>query len=401
MVTMKPFVHFTGSTITYTEGGTQPTVGIQVVGIVPASFNITLAVAGTATGGGGDYTLTNATIPIPAGDYGLGRVFNAPLSLVDDAVIENNKTLVLTIPASTSASPYVLAHTTACGTAPNNQLTVNIIDNDIDLLTTKTSSTAAPLYIASPPAAAPYTYTYTVTYRNNTAATTGASTTAHNVTAAISDPVPAGVIFNSWTCTPSGTAGTACPGAIGSGSGAISGNAVLPAGGILTYVITSTLAGPTCAAITNVSTITTPAGFGEGTSVQPGYTSPAPGGTENNTANVSVTPQCTDLRISKSNTSIPTDRLDGDTDTVTSGLPTTYTLFVENAGPAVNGAVIKDTVGIGLTCPTTATVTCSGSNPSICPSATYTVANLTGTGITLGNFPANATATLTFTCTVN
>ena len=177
----------------------------------------------------------------------------------------------------------------------------------------------------------------------------------------------------------------------------------LPAGGTVTYAVTATLAGRTCDPINNTSTISVPSGFTEGTSVQSGFTSPTPPSppSSNNTASASVTPKCTDLRISKSNTSTPTNRLDLPTYTVTSGLTTTYTLLVENGTPAVSGAVIKDTVGSGLNCPSTATVTCTGSNPSICPSATYTVANLTGAGITLGNMPANSTATLTFSCTVN
>lgn len=113
-----------------------------------------------------------------------------------------------------------------------------------------------------------------------------------------------------------------------------------------------------------------------------------------------VTPRCTDLLISKTNTTA-SGATDQASDTVTSGNPTTYILRVENKGAAVTGAVIQDTPDTaGLTCPGTAVVTCTGSSASICPSATYTVANLTGSGIVLGNFPSNATATLSFTCTV-
>lgn len=69
---LKPFVQFTGATLTYTEGGTQPTVGIQIVGVVPAGFSVPLTVSGTATGSGSDYSLPSAAINIPASDYGEG-----------------------------------------------------------------------------------------------------------------------------------------------------------------------------------------------------------------------------------------------------------------------------------------------------------------------------------------
>ncbi len=379
-------------------------MGVNVVGVVPSPFTVNLAVntslttastGGNLATGGNDYTLTSSTISIPAGDYGLGRTFDVALTFNDDTVIENNETLTLSIPtpANPVTAPYVIANTTICGNPPNREATITIHDNDIDLLTTKSVSTATPLYGTA--------FTYNVAYTNNTGRPTVAPLTTHDVTTAITDPVPSGLTFSAWTCTASGTTGTACPAS--SGTGPITGNAVLPAGGTVTYAVTATLAGRICDPINNTSTISVPSGFTEGTSVQSGFTSPTPPSppSSNNTASASVTPKCTDLRISKSNTSTPTNRLDLPTDTVTSGLTTTYTLLVENGTPAVSGAVIKDTVGSGLNCPSTATVTCNGSNASICPSATYTVANLTGAGITLGNMPANSTATLTFSCTVN
>lgn len=385
-LTLKPFLQFSTATTTYTEGGTQPTVGLHIVGDVPTTFTVTLVVSGTATGAGSDYTLTNATITIPAADYGEGQTFNAPLTFVNDAVIENNETLILTIPASTSSSPYVLASTTACGITPNSSITVTIIDNDVDLSTTKSVSTAAPLY-GTP-------FTYTVTYRNNTGTPTIAPLTSHDVTAAISDPVPSGLTFTSWTCA--GTGGGTCPAA--SGSGAISGNADLPAGSSVTYQVTATLAGHTCAAISNVSTITTPAGFTESSAVQSGFSNPAtPGGATNNSASVSVTPQCTDLRITKTNT--PASGVnDQASDTVSSGANTTYSLVVTNTGPAVTGAIVTDQPNAaGLTCPATGTVSCTG---SACLAASYPASTLTGTGITLGTLPTNGSATLTLICQV-
>ncbi len=393
-VTLKPYLQFAGlSTLTYTEGQTNPpTVNIQVVGVVPAGgFTLPLTVTGTASSGS-DYTLTS-TITIPAGDFGEGTLVNVPLTFLDDTVIENNETLILTIPDSVPSSPYVLAHTEDCGAEPNNRVTINLYDNDIDLLTDKSPSTDTPLY-GTP-------FTYTVTFTNRTAPTTSPAT-SHDVTTAISDPVPAGLTFSSWTCAASGTAGTACPGGITSGSGAISGNAVLPAGGTVTYTVTATLAGRTCDAISNTSTISVPAGFTEGTSVQSGYNSPPPTSSpsDNNTASASVTPRCTNLRISKTNTAT-TNHLDAPSDTLQSGQSTTYTLLVENGTPAVTGAVIRDVPGTGITCPAAGTVvTCTGSG-SACTSPTYPMSDLTGAGITLGTLPANGSVTMSFTCTVN
>lgn len=324
-------------------------------------------------------------------------MFNAPLTFVDDTVIENNETLVLTIAASTDSSPYVLANTSACGQATNNRMTVTIIDNDVDLRTTKTSSANAPLF-GTP-------FTYTVTYNNNTGAPTVAPLTAHNVIAPISDPVPAGLTFTSWTCT--GANGGVCPAA--SGSGAISGNANLPAGGSITYTVTATLAAASCTAITNTSTITTPTtpapGFQEGTSVQAGFTSPAPGGTANNTVSAAVTPACADLAITKSNTYTTAQPNDLPADTLTSGTNTTYTLVVTNNGPvAVSGAVVTDAPTSGLTCPgagNPATLTCSSTVGTGCAGPTYPIADLLGSGITLTNLPPNQSVTLTMTCRVN
>lgn len=396
-ITIKPYVQFAGGlpTLTYTEGGTTPTVNLQIVGVVPTGgFTLPLTVTGTASLGS-DYTLTS-NITIPAGDFSAGTLVNVPLTLLNDTVIENDETLVLTIPDSAPTSPYVLANTNACGAQPLNRITINILDNDIDVLTTKSVSTTAPLYGIP--------FTYTVAYTNNTGATSATNpspppatirTTSHDVTTAISDPVPTGLTFSSWTCEATGTAGTACPAA--NGIGAITGNAVLPAGGTVTYKVTATLTDRTCAVINNTSTISVPSGFTEGTSVQSDFTSPPPGGAANNTATVSVTPQCTDLRISKTNTATG-NNLDAPSDTLTSGQNTTYTLLVQNGTPAVTGAVIRDTPGAGITCPATGTVTCAG---SACLAPTYQVSNLTGSGITLGTLPANGSVTLTFSCTVN
>lgn len=106
------------------------------------------------------------------------------------------------------------------------------------------------------------------------------------------------------------------------------------------------------------------------------------------TATVVVAPSV-DLSITKTNGA----------DAVTSGDTITYTLVVSNAGPdAATGAVVSDTPGAGLTCPATNVVTISGDG---IPAGSFTISDLTTTGITLGTLGDGQSATITYTCTVN
>ena len=251
-VTLKPFLHFAGgaSNVSFVEGETAPTINVRIVGTVTSGFTIPLTVGGTATrgttatpGANDDYILTaaNATITVPAGDYGAGQNINIPITFLSDTVVENNETITFTIPTGSSL-PYVVANTDECAGVAIGEMTINILDNDVDLRISKTNTPA----------------------------------------------------------------------------------------------------------------------------VQP---------------------------------------LDQAADTVTSGQNVTYTLLVENGARAVSGAVIQDQAVSGITCPApapaSASVTCTASSGPACTSATYPVSTLTGSGIVLGNMPANSTVTLTFTCRVN
>lgn len=297
-ITIRPLIEFESATYSQPEQGPVTNVRVRIVGIVPpGGITVPLTTSGTATLSS-DYTL--GTFTIPAGDYGTGTTVDVPLTVVNDTLVENNETVILTIPPHSASSSYVLGSTSLCGGVAIGSATLTIVDNDVDLLTTKATSTATP--------AAGVPFTFTVTYRNNTAAPTVAPANAHDVGAAsVADAVPTGLTFGAWTCTASG--GASCPGGTvnGStnGSGAIGGTAALPAGsggagGQITYTITATAGGPpNCAAITNTSTISTPAAFQEGSAVQGGFASPAAGGTANNMASAIVTPVCTTLRLVK------------------------------------------------------------------------------------------------------
>ena len=90
---------------------------------------------------------------------------------------------------------------------------------------------------------------YTVTFSNpGAAAANGAQ---------LSDPVPAGVASQTWTCA--GEGGAVCP--AGSGSGPITGTVTtFPAGGRLIYTVTATLTSTPPATLTNNAQITPPTG---------------------------------------------------------------------------------------------------------------------------------------------
>jgi uncharacterized repeat protein (TIGR01451 family) len=107
-----------------------------------------------------------------------------------------------------------------------------------------------------------------------------------------------------------------------------------------------------------------------------------------NIATITVAPSI-DLRVTKS---------DG-VSQIFSGSSVTYTVVVTNLGPdAVTGARVTDQVGARVTCPGTNTVIISGSGV---PAGSYTIANLTGTGIGLGTLNSGQSTTLTYVCQIN
>ncbi len=108
----------------------------------------------------------------------------------------------------------------------------------------------------------------------------------------------------------------------------------------------------------------------------------------NSTATVTVAPSA-DLQIVKSN----------GVSTVTSGSTVTYTVTVTNLGTdTITGAVVTDVVGAGLTCPAGNAVTIAGSG---IPAGSFTIANLTGSGIVLGTLSSGQSAVLSYSCQVN
>lgn len=400
-IALKPYVEFVGGAGSDTEGGVYSPPRIKVVGTVPAGgLTLNLTVSGTAAFGGkfnygGTTTLVVASgtasalnVTIPAGNYSdavANNIFNLPIRLVDNAVVEDNTTVVMTMPANLPASPFVNANATVCGGAFNPVYIHTVVDTDIDLQTTKTSSPAAAQPIGS-------TLTYTVTYANVTPLVlTLAPLTGHNAqTVTISDLQPVGVTFATWACT---AAGTTCPAA--SGSGSIAQTANLPVSSTLTYVVQAVVFSDTyCgSAVTNTSTIagtaTSPLGASltEGTSVQgnPGYVF------KPNTATASnpILP-CANLNITKTN----------NVNTLVAGQTVVYDVVVTNAGPsAANNAVLRDPVAAGLVC---TAVACTGfTGLAACPiPVNVTLGLLQGSGILLDTLPANSGLNFQVTCGV-
>jgi uncharacterized repeat protein (TIGR01451 family) len=400
-IQLKPYIDFVSSTTSRVEGNTGSMPQIKVVGIVPAGgLSLTLTVSGNASFGAdfdytGSTTLTGISgnsvslnVTVPPGNYSdaVGNnIFTLPINIIDDAAIEDNETITLTMPPNGASSNFVNANATICGGAFNTTVTHTIIDNDIDLRATKSTSASGTLTVGS-------TVFYTLSFANLTPAVlTLAPLTAHDAaTVTIADPAPAGITLGAWTCTASGTV---CP--VASGSGAISQSVNLPVGASLTYQLQATL-GPASQClqnVTNTASVSTsalsPSGasLSEGSSVQ-GNASYA---FATNTASIShLMASCAELSISKSN----------GVNTLTAGQNTSYTLIVSNAGPAhANNALLKDPAAAGLSC---TSIACSASTGAAsCGSlGAVSLALLQGSGIVLNNFPANSSYTFTVNCGV-
>jgi uncharacterized repeat protein (TIGR01451 family) len=395
-ITLKPVLQLTSSTFTTREGQptTQPT--ITIVGTVPAGglpLVINVA-AGTATLGT-DFT-ANTAFTIPAGSYSTPTAIplTGVLDVLDDDVVEDNETINLTVGTSPG---YVLSSTTTCNAAAQATATVIILDNDVDVRTTKSASNANP--------APGGTTTFTVTYRNHTARPTTGDLTAHDATVTLADALPAGFTAFSWTCAASGSPAPTCPAA--SGTGAIGAAAILPAGnagaagGTLTYTITGTVGTSACAATTNTASATLTGVFAEGNSAQAGFTTPAPGGSANNSASVAIDPGC--LTLSKTTvggTGGPftfaltnTAQAAGTATTATAGTPV-----------QVDGNAAAGTQPFGVSAPGTAITINETAIPAgfllataTCSDGVATVGSLSGTTYTI---PAGSVTPGTdYTCT--
>ena len=400
-IQLRPFIEFVSASSSNAEGAVNTPPRFKVVGSVPAGgLSVTLTVGGGATFGL-DYDYTAATtltgitgtsaslrVTVPAGNYSdalANNIFSLPINIINDTVIENNKTISFTMPPNGPTQNFVNANATTCGGAFLSTTTHTVIDNDIDLRATKSTGASGTLTTGT-------TLSYTLTFANVTPAVlTVAPLNGHDAaTVTIADPVAKGIILGAWTCTASGTS---CPAA--TGSGPILQSVNLPVGASLTYQVQATLGGATqcLQGVTNTASISTTAlspsgvGLSEGTSVQssPSYTF------QTNTASVShLLASCAELSITKSN----------GVSTLTAGQGATYSVVISNAGPAdASNAILKDPEVSGLSC---SAVSCSStSGAAACGSlGAVNIGLLQGSGIVLNSFPANSSYTFTVSCGV-
>ena len=383
-----PFVEFVAANLNTREGDSAQVPRVRVMGVAEAPFDIVINVTGGTAVHGVDYSGpagASFAVTIPAGDYGTGREFELGLDSIDDDIIEDNKTLALSIVPS--AADFNIASTETCGFSGQGTLLWTIVDDDVDLAVTKSVNNATP--------AQGETFEYTVEYSNNTARPSIAPLDAHDVMATLLDTPPAGVVFGNWTCAASG--GAACPAA--AGAGALNLSAMLPAGngaagGMLTYVIEATLDADCATDVTNTATIAVPAQRQEGSAVAPGFVSPAAGGTANNSATADVAQRCPALGLVKQVN--PTAATMGDT--------VVYTLQVSNTGLApADGAVVTDPgVPGSLTCSSldcSVTAGAAACPDGVSPGQALTPAQLVA-GMTIPILPAGAAIEIELTCTV-
>lgn len=205
------------------------------------------------------------------------------------------------------------------------------------------------------------TLTYTILVGNASGVAAGSTT--------LTDPLPAGITAFSWSCAASG--GATCPNA--SGSGALNQTIPsLPAGGLLTYTVTATVAANPPASIANTATVTPPTG---GTCDSDGCVAVATVGT------------AAVVRIEKSTTAsavIPNSTM-------------TYTVTVTNTGASpADGTHVDDTIPADFA---SANWSCASSGGAVCPNASgsgnidETIAVLPAGGVVTYTITVVATAT--------
>lgn len=198
----------------------------------------------------------------------------------------------------------------------------------------------------------------------------------------IQDTFPAGVASASWACSVvnpgSATLVPTSCGTTPAGTGNINTTVSLSLNATVRYDITATLSSTFSGTLTNTGRAT----------ITALVTDPNPG---NNTQTVTstVTPAA-NLSITKTNS----------VSTLVAGSTTTYTVTVNNSGPAnATNTVVTDPATTGLSC---TSVTCSvASGAAVCPvPPALSIANLQGSGVPIATFPANSSLSFLVTCSV-
>jgi uncharacterized repeat protein (TIGR01451 family) len=363
-LTLKPYIEFNTPPASGLESVASPSaLGIKVSGNIPTSFTVPITVTGGTATRGTDYTTPGGgatfNVTIPAGNYTTATTIPLGITIINDGIAETNETITFSMAPSIAASPYVTASTNTCGGAIALTTVYTIIDDDrptISINKIRSGGTGTVDFGISGTNGVPVAVTNISTTADNVSTTTPALTNlpiaADGLALTFTETQPtAAWLLTSVSCVD-----------------ANAGNAQLgntnPTGNLATFV---------------GNTVTIPA-----VNVLHAAAFNCTVSNKNNTAALSIT------------------KTDGKAFT-SSGGTNNYVVTLTNQGPdAANGAVLTDAPGAGLTCPSANVVACSvTTGGAVCPAGPFTMANLTGAGITVATFPANSSLQFAFTCNVN
>lgn len=340
--------------LTINANGTgTPALAIDLTALPTINFGASTATLTTDYAGG-------ISALFPSGSAS-GITKTATVTIVDDALVEGNETIVFSGigsagPGSGSVVPTAGSHT------------MTIADNDVNLNISKTDSatTAIP--------GTQVTYIITV---NNPGLTTATGAT-------VADLFPGALTNVSWTVI-GVTANSSSAGVGSSHSGDLNDTVTVAPGGTITYSVTGMVAPGATGTLSNTATIAAPTGF----------TDQTPG--DNSATDTDTLVPTGDLSITKT---------DGKVQLVP-GTNDTYTITVSNPGPSnVVGAHVDDLFPAGFLNPTFTAAGSAGTvftasgggdlhdtvNIPAGGSITYTVTGLVASGL-LGSFANTATVT--------
>ena len=305
-----------GTAVSYTvvvsNAGPSNVVGASVIDALPASIlggSWTCAAVGGTCAASGSGSI-NTTVDLTVGGTATFMVTGTVSSSATGSI---TNTVTVGIPAGVvDPNP-----------ANNSAIDVDTLVPTADLSVTKTDG------VASEVPGTPITYSVV-------ASNAGPSDI---VGATVTDLLPASLVGGSWTCVAVG--GTCAA----SGSGSINATVDLVVGGTATFTVSGTVSSSATGSITNTATITPPAGA----------TDPDP--TNNSAADTDTLNAVADLSITKT---------DNNTNT-RPGDAITYQIVATNTGPsAIAGAVVTDTMPVGIT---GVSWTCVAGSGSACPAA--------------------------------
>lgn len=341
-ITLSPYIEMVPPATSSREGAASPTLpSLLINGTFSATTNVLVNVTGGTATLGTDYTTPNGTnsftVAVPAGTY---NGVSVPLGVIinQDNIVDAGETIQFSI--GSSPSNYTLASTSSCGAAANVTSIHTIFDDQI--VANDNSVTNINGYVGANAVLNAFTDDVLE----------GQPVSSANVTATVLSPATP---INGGQIPVLNTATGAVNVPVGTRAGTY----------VIRYQICQTLDPTNCAA-----------------------------------ANITVTvAPSADLIVTKTNAFGVNGNVDQANDTLLYGSTTTYSLIVTNNGPeSVTGAIVTDVIGSRLNCAASNPVTISGSG---IPAGTYTVSNLTGSGIALASLGNGQSTRLSYSCQVN